>query len=1266
MACVYTVNGTGDEFVTNVFQYVEDTPIGSRMLESIEEIILQDGLGIRVEGASHMYINPRRSQRQALKQIDSINAVAAQGFGADDLLLKTDRVGTSIKLIVDYNVLKNINKIAPDVYEFSTTANRVVEESDILGDITEEFAAMEGSGKLSQEVEKVRKNGEELTGLIIENLENNLRKLKEEPPSDQNKAQQNRIRAMLSRIKKKSESINSYYDFVHYLHDMSVKGQAQLKVLEEKYEALNTKGKVSNVERERVLRKISDLKQTIDSFYSGSSSKSIVTLLGYQVESILNSNMSDEIAAGEDILYYVRESERRMKEIDSRFLDAVLPIHVDYLLEYAPMDVNKQLDAKIERIKTAGVVVDINRFDVRYLKARAAGRDAVLALNIKQLEEKKIGREAILAEMKASHTDASWFSLWLDPVVYSRSTSIQLFANAVKTKLFGAYQDTINTKYDLADPYRKFVNWKGVGEDNPAKLYEDILETITIYRRDDETGKYSSTEVLSFVQQYDVSKFYAAKDKFYAEARARNNYPEGVKGKDLDAYFKTSDGKSYLEEVNSWWGQNTIPVEGAQSQLDALIRKKEALEFDVLTQAVPETEKAQIWAAINGLQYEIEGVFSGGVFKGNLAVPNDIYLNPKYTQMPAEAREYYDVLLDKYKTAQLKKIGGTPQFKNTWDDFSYVAPSIRKSAQDEFLEDGVSKSVKGFFQNNFLHQETDTEFGELLGKNKERLRAIPMHFVGTLDQALISRDITSSIIKFDDMANRFRSKSELHGIVNVMRSALENRMEVNLLPNGDLQTNSILSKYGLHKLYARSPQGGDSNDLKKVNEWLESVFYDRQSASDASATFLGMSPEKLSASISSLTAITALGLNIPQAANQWLMDNTVSIQEGISGGYFTAKNLGKAKMHMGTLGGNLAETASGKLTKGNKIGAFMELTNALQEGSQAFNNLTGSAAKKAASVSTLTFAQKAADIQLMGQKVLAMAFEMEGQLKDKDGNVIKNEDGSDANLYDVFIQDSKGRWIIDPRVANFNLAKFSLRVSSMSKTLNQLRGSVDVVAAQRRAGARLLLLFRSYFVPGLRRRFGFGDGAHIDVESGELTNGYYNTMINAMSNLIQTRDLKKTFGDLSESEKKNLMRAGVEMAVSTIALMLANTIKGMFDDDDEKNPYWASFTVYQALRLRSELVAFRNIEEFIRLAESPTATIRPVKNAWELAVSAKNLGMYNLGWPVDEKEIYYQRKSGPYEKGDLKVVKELTDILPGFSGVSKTNNPENLAKFYEK
>ena len=41
----------------------------------------------------------------------------------------------------------------------------------------------------------------------------------------------------------------------------------------------------------------------------------------------------------------------------------------------------------------------------------------------------------------------------------------------------------------------------------------------------------------------------------------------------------------------------------------------------------------------------------------------------------------------------------------------------------------------------------------------------------------------------------------------------------------------------------------------------------------------------------------------------------------------------------------------------------------------------------------------------------------------KDGNVINNEDGSPANLYDLLIVDEKtGRLSVDPRVANFNRA----------------------------------------------------------------------------------------------------------------------------------------------------------------------------------------------------------------------------------------------------
>ena len=70
---------------------------------------------------------------------------------------------------------------------------------------------------------------------------------------------------------------------------------------------------------------------------------------------------------------------------------------------------------------------------------------------------------------------------------------------------------------------------------------------------------------------------------------------------------------------------------------------------------------------------------------GNLTVPNQSYNNKKYTSMPAEAKEFYDVLLDIYKTQQ-KKLGKGGMSQNSWDNFSYILPSVRKSALDIGLE----------------------------------------------------------------------------------------------------------------------------------------------------------------------------------------------------------------------------------------------------------------------------------------------------------------------------------------------------------------------------------------------------------------------------------------------------------------------------------------------------------------------------------------------------------------------------------------------------
>jgi len=84
------------------------------------------------------------------------------------------------------------------------------------------------------------------------------------------------------------------------------------------------------------------------------------------------------------------------------------------------------------------------------------------------------------------------------------------------------------------------------------------------------------------------------------------------------------------------------------------------------------------------------------------------------------------------------------------------------------------------------------------------------------------------------------------------------------------------------------------------------------------------------------------------------------------------------------------------------------------------------------------------------------------------------------------------------------------------------------------------------------------------------------------------------------------------------------------------------------------------------MAESPTATITPFKNIYQVwDVGSKTIA-YELGVSPFEEDVLYQRKSGRYEKGDYKIVKEITDVLPIFSGVSKTLSPDEMAKFYEK
>ena len=137
---------------------------------------------------------------------------------------------------------------------------------------------------------------------------------------------------------------------------------------------------------------------------------------------------------------------------------------------------------------------------------------------------------------------------------------------------------------------------------------------------------------------------------------------------------------------------------------------------------------------------------------------------------------------------------------------------------------------------------------------------------------------------------------------------------------------------------------------------------------------------------------------------------------------------------------------------------------------------------------------------------------------------------------------------------------------------------------------------------------------------------------------------------MSETDKQNLKRAAYEAAATVASLTTFLVLNSMLDDDDNEDNYAIAYAAYQARRLQSELLQFVNPSEFLRMAQSPMATVNWLdKYATVIGQGLFKEPGYALGL-VDEEDIFYQRRTGTAEKGDRKVVAQLKKIIPVLNG----------------
>jgi hypothetical protein len=1289
--CSRIVNGVEHKLLTEMYDFIENSKPDSRNVDAIMQI-LDDNRSV-VDYRGTKYVN-----EDQLKDIQLINN-EAQKIGGQPFIdteffleLTATPVSPATKLY-EININEEALRTIPEAKDQNSdgTFNTQYGKEKVIKTLspkTEQQAAEQEEGPeiaASEETTKVyttpERSSEALQKLALDAkviIESELQEINRLPEAEREK-KENRLKRLRTAV----EKIDRVVDFNMFV----TASKDNINNAIEEFNQLMAMPIELRSTPENMNRMYS-IKQTIDSMDTILQLEQIA-LNEQALGKVKGVNQEAFDLLMENIDYTIKQTKR----LNNQFQEEVIPMMAEVLVGYHNTTMDPKIQALIDNIEThkRTIGLDTNTSEYKDLVKRKDNgdltaeqfRDLELKLNVEQLKNKQIlGRDAMIKELREAHKDKSGFSYLFDPLIYSSDPAIQLFTKSVKEATFETNRMTLDYKYDLKEEYDLFT--EGMSESDIAKLNDDLLEEVTMTQYDAD-GNPKEVKVLAFVSPIDKAKYEESKKQMYEAAGRRYNLPnwrDYKNGKqdskyqsDIERWNKDNkhrrDRIGYSKAVNDWHKENTEPVEGWQQQREKIKSQIASAE---------RTKRAAIAAGrsdsahmaeeqIKALREKLRKNLLDGQPRNEWVKPKESkYANSKYKQLQANPKKkrYYDFMLKSFQEGQ-KMVGVNRFQKEKWEDFSYILPSVRKVEYDRLKEQGGISATKDILAESFTIQDTDIEFGRYNAKTGELQKSVPVFYNNLVESKDVSKDIASSMYAFRHMTHNFQSKSKILGQVMLFREILQNRDTLLVNSSGVEMLSKVASDLGV-KLPMK--KDGESYNFKHVNEFIDTIMFgERQLKANFTLGGKTLSGTKIADSINAFTAINTLSFNFLQGANQSILDNMALVSEGAAGEFFSTADLAWAKSQYWSEGAGLSDV--GKFAPDTKLGKALEMFDALTEFTdQEGNRLVGSRLRKAMQTGNFLIVQQAAEHEVAATRMLALMKNLEGKLKDKDGNVITKEDGSPANLYDMLLIDDKGKMSLDPRVANFSESDFINLIQGLSRRTNQTKGGFDRATLQRRWYGKLAMLFRSWLLPGLRRRYGHGgftgSTVHTDEELGTVTQGMYISFYNMLRESFMGKTWPTSvYKTMSEMEQRNVKRTAVELGSLAAASVLVAALANL---DDDEETWVTNFVMYQALRYQAEIKQWTPVygyREAFRIAKSPTATARQIEKVFSLTdqIFFKEIP-YLLGVPMDEKNIYYQRSTGRYKKGDRKIRKDVDDLMPIIRGLRKSQTPEEAAKYF--
>lgn len=658
--------------------------------------------------------------------------------------------------------------------------------------------------------------------------------------------------------------------------------------------------------------------------------------------------------------------------------------------------------------------------------------------------------------------------------------------------------------------------------------------------------------------------------------------------------------------------------------------------------------------------------------------------------LPAAQKKFYDVIMDIKKDAD----GCVPE--SLLEDRKIVM--MRKYTMDRFkdAEGAKGKALEAWegLKNRVMETGDNIDYDNYevaVDFEGNRVDMLPVKFLlkgknETYDD--MSDDVATSIMAYAGMAYEY---NELNNVIGILENAkyMSSERRVGQKTGSRTQRESIVTD-DVTFSEPFTVRQAQTNIQKALEDFFQMHIYGHIRANEGTIGRTRISKRKVVDTINAITSYSQMAINLPQRISNVNTGLTQIIIESVGKGAFSMKDVAWATgIYTKESGDRLIQT--GKTDYDNKLSLWCEYFDVHQDNGRYGDKYKRGRMSRIFNSSLLYAGLTMGEDYLSATTSLAIAHNF--KVKDADGKTKSLWDAYEvkytdkANKTGAYLSLKEGYTKEDgSAITPKDEQRFSKLVAGMNFELQGIYNLDDKSAVQQYAFGALLIMYRKWIAPALKRRYA---GVSYNILKDNYQEGYYHTLFRlindsvkdakdkvtegksnlALFNIIQDMKALKSaviinWNKLSDYEKSNLYRSFTELGV-VVGLFSSCALIGKlpppeYEDDNRGRilKWWDQSLYSQILRLRTEIGSQAPtpmfVDEALHVLRSPFAAIEPLTNA---------INAIQLLWiPNYATKI----KSGRY-RGHSKAYKYFRElpIISMFKKVDNFIDPSPLISYYK-